>query len=83
MSPASSVVIVTYNGAAFVRRLLDSLRAQTEKNFEVIVVDNASSDGTPDIVAADYPEAQLIKQTENLHFARGKEAHTFFLPTPE
>lgn len=71
MSPAASVVIVTYNGAAFVRRLLDSLRAQTEKGFEVLLVDNASTDGTADIVAADYPEVRLFRQGENLHFARG------------
>lgn len=71
MSPASSVVVVTYNGAKFVRRLFDSLRAQTETDFEVICVDNASTDGTPDTVAAEYPEVRLLKQTENLHFARG------------
>lgn len=71
MTPASSVVIVTYNGARFVRRLLDSLRSQSEKDFEVVLVDNASTDGTPDIVAADYPEVRLLRQSENLHFARG------------
>jgi GT2 family glycosyltransferase len=71
VSPTASVVIVTYNGARFVRRLLDSVRAQSEKGFEVIVVDNASTDGTADIVEADYPEVRLLRQRENLHFARG------------
>jgi GT2 family glycosyltransferase len=71
VTPAASVAVVTYNGARYVRRLLDSLRAQTERSFEVVLVDNASTDGTADIVAADYPEVRLFRQVENLHFARG------------
>ncbi len=71
MTPSASVVIVTFNGAPFVRRLLDSLRAQTARDFEVILVDNASGDGTADTVEAEYPEVRVLRQTENLHFARG------------
>ncbi len=71
MTPAASVLIVTYNAAPFVRRLLDSLRSQTFKDFEIILVDNASKDETVAIVEDEYPEVTLVKMGENLHFARG------------
>lgn len=71
MTPAASVVIVAHNGARFVRLLLDSLRAQTFRDFQVILVDNASMDDTAAIVAQDYPEVELVRMDRNLHFAAG------------
>lgn len=55
-----SVVVLTYNGRDHVRECLQSLRGQTQDSYEVIVVDNASSDGTPDIVREEFPEAHLV-----------------------
>ncbi len=49
--PSVSVVIATYNAAAFVGRAWESLVAQTDGDFEAIFVDDCSSDGTADIVA--------------------------------
>jgi len=71
MTPAASLLIVTYNAAPFVRRLLDSVRSQTFKDFETVLVDNASKDETVAIVEGEYPEVTLFKMAENLHFARG------------
>ncbi len=71
MTPAASLLIVAYNGAPFVRRLLDSVRSQTFKDFETILVDNASKDDTVKILEDEYPEVTLVKMGENLHFARG------------
>ncbi len=71
MTAKVSIIIVTYNGARYVRRLLDSVRAQTFAGFETVLVDNASKDGTADIVESEYPEVRLLRQSENLHFARG------------
>lgn len=56
---------------AFLADCLNSLLSQDYPNFEVIVVDNASDDGTPDWVAAHYPQVRLIRNERNLGFAAG------------
>jgi GT2 family glycosyltransferase len=63
-----SVFIVTYNSAPLLRSCLDSLRAQTLGDFETIVIDNASRDGTAAIVSNEYPDIQLIASPSNLGF---------------
>lgn len=66
-----SVVIVVWNAKTYVLECLESLREHCAGVYsEVIVVDNASSDGTPDIVAERFPEFYLIRNSENLGFAR-------------
>ena len=49
-SPRVSVIMATYNGAAFIRQSISSLLAQTFADFEIIVVDDCSTDATPDIL---------------------------------
>jgi GT2 family glycosyltransferase len=66
-----SIVIVVWNARAYVLECLESLREYCAGVYsEVIVVDNASTDGTPDMVAERFPEFQLIRNSENLGFAR-------------
>jgi len=48
---------------------LDSLRRQTTPRVEVILVDNASSDGSVDLLARDYPEVRVLALRENRGFA--------------
>lgn len=48
-TPRVSVVVATYNGAATLRGCLEALLQQTYPNYEVIVIDDGSTDGTPDI----------------------------------
>jgi GT2 family glycosyltransferase len=67
--PDVSIVIVTWNGKKYALECLDSLRLVRLK-LEVIVVDNASTDGTPDAIRETYPEVQLIQNRENLGFAK-------------
>lgn len=50
MKPSISVITVTFNAANFLPALLDSLRAQTDSDFEWIVVDGASTDGTVELI---------------------------------
>lgn len=70
-APRVSIVIVVWNAQAYVLECLESLREHCAHVYsEVIVVDNASSDGTPDMVAERFPEFQLIRNAENLGFAR-------------
>jgi hypothetical protein len=69
-----SVLILNYNGGPFLRPCLDSLRAQTLAEIEVIVIDNASPDGSAEIVAQEYPEVRLLRLEQNLHFCGGNNA---------
>lgn len=63
-----TVVIPNWNGRRFLKTCLDSLRAQTYPAMEVIIVDNASSDGSPTYVSVHYPEAVLIALEANQGF---------------
>jgi hypothetical protein len=65
-----TVVIPTYDGRDLLRACLDSLRAQTAGGFVVLVVDDASSDGTAAMLASDYPEVRCIRREINGGFAR-------------
>ncbi len=71
--PRVSVQLVVRNGTRYLRHCLDAVKAQTYKNLEVIVLDNASNDGTPDIVATEYPEFRLIRHPHNLGTWPGQE----------
>jgi GT2 family glycosyltransferase len=69
---AISVIIVNYNGGAFLQQALDSLRAQTFRDFEVLLVDNASTDGSMETLNSEgVPGYRFLPQTENLGFAAG------------
>jgi len=65
-----SIVIVSFNGRDHLRRCLASVYGHTSGvEFEVTVVDNASGDGTPEMVVAEFPQATLIRRSENAGFA--------------
>lgn len=63
-----SVVIPNFNGIAFLDSVLASLEGQTLNNFEVILVDNGSTDGSCSFVTANYPWVHLIELSENFGF---------------
>jgi glycosyltransferase involved in cell wall biosynthesis len=66
-----SIIIVTWNGKQFARECLDSLRTyRDDPKVEIIVVDNASSDGTPALVEQEFPWVCLIRNSANLGFSR-------------
>lgn len=70
-APDVSVCIANWNCAAHLRRCLHSLYNQTQgAAFEVVVVDNGSADGAPEMVAAEFPQAVLIRNPDNRGFAR-------------
>lgn len=66
-----SVIIVNWNKKDLLNNCLKSLLAQTHKDFEVIVVDNGSSDGSVELVKKGYPDARLICLAENKGFSIG------------
>lgn len=65
-----SVVIVNWNGKQFIERCLASLMVQTVKPYEIILVDNASTDGSVDIVRR-FLSVRLIALGQNTGFSRG------------
>lgn len=71
-APDLSVCILNYNTVDCLRACLTSvLNASTSFSCEIIVVDNASSDGSAEMVRREFPGVQLIANSENRYFARG------------
>lgn len=67
-----SIVILSYNTKDLLRGCLKSLeKVGYELSFEVIVVDNASVDGSAELVKKDFPKVRLFKNRKNLGFAAG------------
>jgi len=67
--PLVSIVIPNWNGVHHLPTCLESLRCQTFRDFEVIVADNGSTDGSLELLACHYPEVQVLTLGENRGFA--------------
>jgi hypothetical protein len=65
----STVVIPNYNGIKYIEACLESLYGGTVTDFEVVVVDNASTDGSMEIVRDKFPNVKLIVNSENTGFS--------------
>ena len=65
-----SIVVVNWNGRKWLKKCLDSLNAQTYKDFEVIMVDNSSTDDSIKFVKKNYPRIKIIP-SENKGFGYG------------
>ena len=74
-APLVSVIVVTFNGRHHLGACLDSLRRQqVSASFEVIVIDNASGDGTAEEVRSNYAWVRLLELSRNQGFAGGNNA---------
>jgi GT2 family glycosyltransferase len=69
--PLISVVIPNWNGASFLPLCLDSLKSQSFKDFEVIVVDNGSTDNSRKLLASEYKWVRVVSLEKNEGFAGG------------
>ncbi|HUU20552.1 MAG TPA: glycosyltransferase family 2 protein [Sedimentisphaerales bacterium] len=69
--PKVSIVIVNWNGQEYLKKCLSSAYAQTYRDFNIVFVDNGSEDGSVEFVAENFPEAEIIKNNENVGFADG------------
>jgi GT2 family glycosyltransferase len=69
--PSVSVIVLTYNARSFISKCLEALAAQTFSDFEGIVVDNASLDGTANFVREYFPRVQLIASPQNEGYGAG------------
>ncbi|MBO5143984.1 MAG: glycosyltransferase family 2 protein [Lachnospiraceae bacterium] len=65
----STIVIPNYNGIRYIQACLESLYGGTTKEIEVIVVDNASTDGSMELVRDRFPQVRLIVNQENTGFS--------------
>lgn len=65
-----TITIASYNSCQITRQALDSIRNETNGlDYEVIVVDNASTDGSADMIADEFPWVRLIRSDHNMGFA--------------
>ena len=72
MAPDVSIIIVSWNAKAYLKECLESLMEQAPADaWEVIVVDNNSADGSPEMAAREFPRTKVIRTGANLGFARG------------
>lgn len=69
--PFVSVIILSWNGKHFLKDCLDSLNKQSFRDFEVILVDNGSADGSIGFVEEAYPWVKVIVNDKNYGFAKG------------
>ena len=69
-APALSIIIVNWKSADFLRKCLKSIFANASGlSFEILVVDNASFDGSAELVEREFPGVRFLQSTENLGFA--------------
>ncbi len=73
MHPFISIITVNYNGKKYLGDYLDSLNSLNypQDKYEVIVVDNASTDGSVKYIKNNYPDVEVIKSKKNLGFGGG------------
>jgi GT2 family glycosyltransferase len=69
--PEISVIIVSWNASGYLEKCLESLSSGVARTYEVIVVDNNSSDGSATMVMNKFPWVKLIQTGANLGFAKG------------
>ncbi|MSQ15669.1 MAG: glycosyltransferase family 2 protein [Dehalococcoidia bacterium] len=70
-NPMVCVIVLTWNGKGDTLECLASLRFVNYSNFEIVVVDNGSVDGTAESVSRSFPQVKLIINRDNLGFAEG------------
>lgn len=68
MTPKASIIIPNWNGRQHLEVCLTALRRQTYTDFETILVDNASTDGSQEYVRRNFPEVRLLEMDENIGF---------------
>lgn len=69
-----SVIIPNFNGKQYLKNCLDAMKRQVYRDFEVILVDNGSEDGSADYVREHYPEVHVLTLQENKGFCGGVNA---------
>jgi len=71
MKSLVSIIIVNWNAKEYLKECINSLLAQTYQNYEIILVDNASTDNSIELVEKEFSTVKIIKNTKNIGFAEG------------
>jgi GT2 family glycosyltransferase len=69
-APKVAVAVITHNGKRYLKTCIESLLNQTYKNFDIYLIDNASSDGSSEYVKQNFPMVKIIRFEKNLGFAK-------------
>lgn len=69
--PTVTISLLTWNGQKYLPWLLKSLSEQSFKDWDLLVLDNASNDKSADIIREYYPKARIVSQKQNIGFAKG------------
>lgn len=77
-----TIVIPNYNGKHFMKPCLDALERQTYREFEVLIVDNASLDGSLEYLKEAYPQYKVISQDKNYGFSHAVNTGIRLSETP-
>ena len=68
-NPKVSIIIPHWNGIDILSECLESLLQTDYHNLEIIVVDNASTDGSPDLISLNFPQVKLLENSQNYGYA--------------
>src|SRR3954470_2409799 len=72
--PRVAAVVINYNGKELTLQAVASLRKMTYPNFDLVVLDNASTDGSPEALAAAYPDLRQVRGEVNRGSSSGSAA---------
>jgi GT2 family glycosyltransferase len=70
IKPKVAVAVITHNGKRYLKTCIESLLNQTYKNFDIFLIDNASTDGSSEYVMQNFPIVKIIRFEKNLGFAK-------------
>ena len=71
-SPPVAILILNWNTLDWTRKCLTSLRDLDYPSYRVVVIDNGSDDGSPDVLESEFPEATLLRGGKNLGVGGGR-----------
>src|SRR5262247_3190495 len=73
-NPKVTIIVVNWNGEKFLKDCLDALSGQTYANYEIILVDNGSSDNSVRFVRENFPKVRVVALMDNKGFTGGNAA---------
>ena len=80
--PPVTAIIVNFNGGPRTLRCIDALTHQAHPVRDIVVVDNASTDGSVEEIGAKFPEIGILRQAENLGLSKARNIGLHFAKTP-